>query len=147
MLNWYNNHCFHKLNKGKHSDSILAVSFKWIKLTKFIDLNDYKINSPFLAIIFTILVLASFPLKLSVFFIFSQAEVTLPKRILKSRNNDGIIHVLLKFNSSLATASDQKGSEEKSRYCSSQVFSNLCEENLVIGQHVFHEWPDLSQCS
>ena len=45
----------------------------------------------------------------------------------------------MKFNGSLATASDQKGSEEKSRYCSSQVFSNLSEENLVIGQHVFHE--------
>lgn len=91
--------------KEKNSNSILAVSFKWIKLTKFIDLNDYK-GSPFLAIIFTILVFASF----LGFFIFSQAEVTLLKRILKNRNNDGIIHVLMKFNGSLATAIDQTGS-------------------------------------
>ena len=102
-------------------------------MTKFIDLRDYKNSSPFLAIIFTILVFSSFLLKLSVFFIFSQAEVTLLKRILKGRNNDGIVHVLMKFNGSLATASDQKGSEEKSRYCSSQVFSNLSEENLGMG--------------
>ena len=79
---------------------MLAVSFKWIKLTKFIDLGDYKNSSPFLAIIFTILVFASFLLKLSFFFIFNQAEVTLSKRILKNRNNDGIVHVLMKFNGS-----------------------------------------------
>ena len=108
-------------------------------MTKFIDLNDYKISSPFFSDNIDNPRLCLFSSKLSVFFIFSQAEVTLPKRILKSRNNDGIIHVLLKFNGSLATASDQKGSEEKSRYCSSQVFSNLSEENLVMGQHVFHE--------